>query len=281
MNVDLLERQLAHCTFGHTVYYYSNCSSTQNLVHTLARTHRSGTLVTAAEQSAGRGRHGRHWYARRHSSITASFLLKQPLWLAPRPAQALLAGMAVRDAVAQQVPHLDDALYLKWPNDVVVRTADGQLAKLAGILVEGRMTPAGSGHAVLGIGINVNQLPAELPRVAAPALAAISLRALTDRTHDRAHLLIALCRALARYLHQDAAVHARARIWDTRLITLGATVTVRTGAAGPPLWQGQAVATTDSGSLIVRNAAGQTRTVDAADVTLQDGYSPSSKRGFG
>lgn len=279
MNVELLERQLVHCAFGHTVYFYSICASTQDLAHTLALTHRAGTLVTAAEQSAGRGRHGRPWFERRHSSITASFLLKEPLWTAPVPAQSLLAGMAVLEAVEQQVPHLRDALHLKWPNDVVVQTPDGRLSKLAGILVEGRMGHADTGHAVLGIGINVNQLLEELPRVTAPALTPVSLRALTHRRHNRVSLLASLCRALDRNLHQHAAHLARARLWDSRLITLGATVALRASRTGPLSCYGKAVATTATGSLIIEDGAGQTREVNAADVTLQ--ALPRLKHGSG
>ncbi len=269
MNVDLLERQLVHCAFGHTIYFYSICSSTQDLVHTLALTHRAGSLVLAAEQSASRGRQGRPWWSHRHASITGSFLLKSPLGTPLAPSHTLLAGMAVRDAVAQLVPQLEGRLHLKWPNDVVVHKADGRLAKLAGILVEGHMRATDQGHAVLGIGINVNQQPTALPLTTGSGLPAVSLRSLTGRQHDRASLLVLLCRALEQYLHRDRAEHIRSRTWDTHLITLGARVTVQPGVAGLPPLHGTAVATTAHGTLVIEDAMGQVREVDAADVTLQ------------
>jgi BirA family biotin operon repressor/biotin-[acetyl-CoA-carboxylase] ligase len=105
-----------------------------------------GTVVTAAEQSAGRGRQGRTWSAPAGQALLCSVIVRDPPRLLP-----LLAGVAV----AQEVG--DDAL-LKWPNDVLL---EGR--KVAGILVEGRPQ---TGWAVVGIGVNVavrlEDLPAEL-----------------------------------------------------------------------------------------------------------------------
>jgi BirA family biotin operon repressor/biotin-[acetyl-CoA-carboxylase] ligase len=123
-----------------------------------------GTLVTASSQSAGRGRQGRSWSAPANSSLLMSLLLRagaspdgeppaQPLGLLP-----LIAAVAVCDVAGE------DAL-IKWPNDVVLARPgpDRPLAKLAGILTEGRPQ---AGWAVLGIGLNVavrlDELPDEL-----------------------------------------------------------------------------------------------------------------------
>jgi BirA family transcriptional regulator, biotin operon repressor / biotin---[acetyl-CoA-carboxylase] ligase len=94
-----------------------------------------GTLVTAAEQSAGRGRQGRTWTAPPGSAILCSLVIRDPPRLLP-----LAAGVAVAEVVGS-------GAVVKWPNDVLL---DGR--KLAGILVEGRPQ---EGWAVLGIGINV------------------------------------------------------------------------------------------------------------------------------
>jgi BirA family biotin operon repressor/biotin-[acetyl-CoA-carboxylase] ligase len=122
-----------------------------------------GTLVTAAEQTAGRGRQGRRWSAPSGSALLMSLLMRDPPPLLP-----LIAAVAVSDVAGAQAR-------IKWPNDIVVQSTaedgDGDavggagpgLAKLAGILVEGRPQ---EGWAVLGIGLNVavrlEQLPAEL-----------------------------------------------------------------------------------------------------------------------
>src|SRR5712691_6583369 len=89
-----------------------------------------GTLVTASEQTAGRGRQGRRWSAPPDSALLMSLLLR---WRPPQGVPQLLpliAGLAVCDVAGERT-------LLKWPNDVVLVSGEG-LAKLAGILVEGR-----------------------------------------------------------------------------------------------------------------------------------------------
>ncbi len=93
-----------------------------------------GTLVTASFQTAGRGRQGRRWSAPPGSSVLASLVLRSPPPLLP-----LLAarGRLRRRAGASAL--------IKWPNDVVLATRRSRaaLAKLAGILIEGRPRRAG------------------------------------------------------------------------------------------------------------------------------------------
>jgi BirA family biotin operon repressor/biotin-[acetyl-CoA-carboxylase] ligase len=98
-----------------------------------------GTLVTADEQTAGRGRQGRVWTAPAGRALLMSLILREPPRLLP-----LLAAVAVSDVVEQA----GSAALVKWPNDVLL--ADRR--KVAGILVEGRPR---EGWAVLGIGLNV------------------------------------------------------------------------------------------------------------------------------
>ena len=102
-----------------------------------------GTLVTAAEQSAGRGRHGRTWSAPPARALLCSVVVRDPPKLLP-----LATGAAVAEVVGGEA-------MLKWPNDVLV---GGR--KVAGVLVEGRPQ---EDWAVVGIGINVAVRPSEFP----------------------------------------------------------------------------------------------------------------------
>jgi BirA family transcriptional regulator, biotin operon repressor / biotin---[acetyl-CoA-carboxylase] ligase len=108
-----------------------------------------GTLVTAAEQTAGRGRQGRNWSAPRGRALLCSVVIRDPPPLLP-----LRAGVAVAD-VAEVAAAGSAAAGLKWPNDVLI----GGL-KVAGILVEGRPQ---EGWAVLGIGLNIALRDADFP----------------------------------------------------------------------------------------------------------------------
>ena len=110
-----------------------------------------GTLVTADEQSAGRGRQGRPWTAPPGSAVLMSVVLRdldERHELLP-----LAAAVAVCEAVPVEAT-------IKWPNDVWI-----ERRKVAGILVEGRPQ---EGWAVLGIGLNVttDSFPPELAELA-------------------------------------------------------------------------------------------------------------------
>lgn len=102
-----------------------------------------GTIVTAAEQTAGRGRQGRTWSAPAGRALLCSVILRDPPRLLP-----LIAGVAVAETVGSSAQ-------IKWPNDVLV---EGR--KVAGILVEGRPQ---EGWAVVGIGVNVALRPEDFP----------------------------------------------------------------------------------------------------------------------
>src|SRR5215217_1880886 len=103
-----------------------------------------GTLVTAGEQTAGRGRQGRSWATPPGTAIAASLVLREFDNLLP-----LRAGLAVADVAGA-------GAMVKWPNDVWI---GGR--KVAGILAEARSEPR---WAVLGIGVNVAVDVDSLPR---------------------------------------------------------------------------------------------------------------------
>jgi BirA family transcriptional regulator, biotin operon repressor / biotin---[acetyl-CoA-carboxylase] ligase len=102
-----------------------------------------GTLVTASEQTAGRGRQGRTWSAPPGRALLMSIVLREWPRLLP-----LAAALAVADVAGE-------GTMIKWPNDVLL---DGR--KVAGILVEGRSQ---EGWMVLGIGLNVALRPDDFP----------------------------------------------------------------------------------------------------------------------
>ncbi|MBS1678624.1 MAG: biotin--[acetyl-CoA-carboxylase] ligase [Actinobacteria bacterium] len=110
-----------------------------------------GTIVTAGEQTAGRGRQGRTWTAPPDSALLYSAVLR-PL----EPRHSVLP-LAVAVAVCETAEALRPGIEckVKWPNDVHL---DGR--KLAGILIEARPQ---DGWAVLGVGLNLAIAAAEFP----------------------------------------------------------------------------------------------------------------------
>lgn len=107
----------------------------------------SGLVVSAEQQTAGRGRRGRRWVSPLGTNLYLSLA-----WTFDRGVEAmgglsLAVGVAVADALDQQgLPGVG----LKWPNDILHGGA-----KLGGILVETAGNNGGPADAVVGIGINL------------------------------------------------------------------------------------------------------------------------------
>ena len=109
----------------------------------------SGTVVTADEQSAGRGRHGRVWSAPAGAALLYSAVLRS---LDERHALLPLAvPLAVCDAIESVAPL---SCRVKWPNDVWIGES-----KVAGVLIEARPPD----WAVIGVGVNVAVADDEFP----------------------------------------------------------------------------------------------------------------------
>lgn len=200
-----------------------------------------GTLVTASEQTAGRGRQGRTWSAPPGRSLLMSLVLRDPPGLL-----SLIAGVAVCDAVDAAAAL--DAL-VKWPNDVVLRGAGGPLAKCAGVLVEGRPQ---EGWAVLGIGVNVAVRDGDLPVELGAASLGLS-------PADVELVLARLLAALTRRLAEPAPALLDA--WRARDALLGRAVHWSGGA-------GTAAGVDAHGHLLVRRTDGSAAALDAGEVHL-------------
>ena len=166
---------------GHAVEFHAEIASTNDRAReALTEPGGEGIAVVADLQTAGRGRRGRTWISPAGANLLFSVAWRPAI--APRLAGLLggSAGLAVRDACATLVP--DAGLAIRWPNDVVDR--DGR--KLAGLLVETALESGELAEAVVGIGINVNWLPAEMP----PEIGSVtSLQVLLGSPIDRVALL--------------------------------------------------------------------------------------------
>ncbi len=117
----------------------------------------SGLVLTAEQQTAGRGRRGRQWVSPYAGNIYLSVLWEFREGAAALEGLSLAVGVAV--ARALQVVGVPDA-ELKWPNDVLHGGA-----KLGGILLEMQGDVAGPCRVVIGIGLNV-----VMPAAAADAI---------------------------------------------------------------------------------------------------------------
>lgn len=169
---------LLHGRFGRPYLYARRCTSTQQLLPPDAP---GGAVAVAEEQTAGRGRLGRVWSAPPRSSILASIIVRPDVPAPQLPELSLVAGEAVARALAAGT---GAETVVKFPNDVLLAGR-----KVAGILAE-----AADGRVLLGIGVNVNQRPDELP----PDVSATSLRIVVGDEVERAPLLAGILAQLER-----------------------------------------------------------------------------------
>ncbi len=179
--------------FSGNIHHFEQAESTNSLaLEAAARSAKQpdgapeGAVFLAEEQTAGRGRHGHTWHSERGTGIYCSFLLRPPMSPADALWLSLIAGVAVQDAVRETTGLKPD---IRWPNDLLLNDK-----KFAGILTEMSSEATRVQHAVIGIGINVNQrqLPPDL------AATATSLLLESGKEWPRVELAAALMRALDR-----------------------------------------------------------------------------------
>jgi len=209
-----------------------------------------GLWLRADRQTAGRGRQGRDW-----SSPSGNFYGSTLVRLQPSDPMAatlaLVAAVAIEDAVRSCLPDIGARLALKWPNDLLI---DG--AKLSGILLER------TGDAiVIGMGINLASAPG-LPDRATTALGDHGVSVTPEAM--QALLADAMTRWIAVWREQGMfAIIAR---WEARAHPHGTPLTAR-------LPDGQVLTGTfhglaNDGALRLGLADGSVHVIHAGDIFL-------------
>lgn len=139
---------------GYRLAFYDSIGSTNDEAKRLARGGApEGTLVSALEQTAGRGRRGRLWVSPR-GNLYASLILRPDCSLRRAAQLGFVAALAIGRALRAILPRVERLAY-KWPNDVLINDR-----KIAGILLESEVTAAAKPNfVVLGVGVNLAASP--------------------------------------------------------------------------------------------------------------------------
>jgi BirA family transcriptional regulator, biotin operon repressor / biotin---[acetyl-CoA-carboxylase] ligase len=208
---------------------FGSVHSTQRIVREWLESGQDEVAIAVAdEQTAGRGRQGRSWTAPPGAALLMSIGFRPAnLPLSHGWRLAATVSLAMVDAAEAAAGLADNALRLKWPNDIVAAYPDGRLEKVAGVLGEAVAVGELVGWSVVGIGINVDWSAADFP----PDLKAsmTSLREMAGRPVDRDRLLDEfLARLEPRYeaLRQG---NFDAATWSTKQVTTGQQVEVDVG----------------------------------------------------
>jgi BirA family biotin operon repressor/biotin-[acetyl-CoA-carboxylase] ligase len=238
---------------GYGLKSFDVIDSTNEEARRLAATGEPGPVwISAARQTAGRGRRGRAWES--PTGNLAATLMLRPGRSATECAQlSFVAAIAAADMLAAFAGNTD--IRVKWPNDIL---AGGR--KIAGILLEsasiGGEAPA---WLAIGIGINLATHPdaTEFP--------ATSLRALGATVPAADDALLHLAGHFARWYEvwRGDGFAAIRDAWLARAAGLGTRIRARlTHEETSGVFEGIDA----SGALLLRETAGTTRTIAAGEV---------------
>jgi BirA family biotin operon repressor/biotin-[acetyl-CoA-carboxylase] ligase len=258
-DLDRFQSTLSTASIGHPFRFERSVGSTMDEARAAGRGDAPhGYTVLADEQTAGRGRFGRRWVAPPGSNLTFTILVRPAI--ETLESLSIIAALAVGDGV-RAATGIDPVF--KWPNDVQV---GGR--KLAGILIEAEFSGDRPTFALVGIGLNVNQVSGAEPEIAAIA---VSLRDLLGHTVEREVVLTAVLAAFERW-YDRAPDPAICDAWSSRLVTLGQTISV--SFAGQ-IESGLAESVTPNGALRLRRSDGSLVVLPAGEVTTRlPGESP-------
>jgi BirA family biotin operon repressor/biotin-[acetyl-CoA-carboxylase] ligase len=227
------------------VEYHEEIASTNDRARALADEGVADVVVLADEQTGGRGRLDREWAAP-SGGVWLSAVCRPDLPPAQVPVYTLSAAVATAEAVRA----VGVEATIKWPNDVLVGTDDGE-RKLAGVLTEMEGEADRVSWVVVGVGLNANVDAGAVPDTAT------TVRELAGDV-DRATLTRDL---IERFHELRSDPEGVLPAWRERAATLGRRVRVETPG-------GEVVGTAADvefpGTLVVETDGGETR-VSAGD----------------
>lgn len=257
------------------------CASTNELALRLGLEGRNPPFwVTAAAQTAGKGRDGRKWRSLR-GNLHATLMLAFPRPMQASTQLAALTGIAVADAIeaaaaapaprknAEQAEKQIPPIQLKWPNDVLLGGVKAP-GKVAGILIETTTRPADGAFLIaIGIGINLAAAPENLDQPTTSLSGHgidISPQSMLEQL-DRS-----MAGWLARWQNGTSFDQIRER-WHERSGAIGCRVNLL--HADKPL-DGICQGLDDDGALLLIDAKGRVQRITHGDVTLNksDASSP-------
>ncbi len=158
---------LANTIFlGKDVHFLPECHSTNDASLNLIkeRIEHEGTVVITDHQIQGKGQRGNKWVTEKGMNLTFSLILK-PNFL--DISEQFYLNMAVSNSIRKLLLEYIPNFQVKWPNDLILP----DFGKIGGILIENTYSGSNWEHAVVGIGINVNQVQFKDPKATSLAIA--------------------------------------------------------------------------------------------------------------
>jgi BirA family biotin operon repressor/biotin-[acetyl-CoA-carboxylase] ligase len=236
---------------GHRIQVLETVDSSNNYAMALVRqkmaTH--GEAVFALEQTAGKGQMGRQWISQKGENIILSIVLETALLQSKGLFSLSLAmSLGAFDFLHQNT---GDECRIKWPNDLYWRDR-----KAGGILIENSWKGAQWQFAIVGIGINLNQV-----LFGEGLKKPVSVKQVTGKTNDPIEAVHHLCACLELRWQQliNGEENKLLEDYNNVLYAKGTTVSLQL--------KGQILETT----IIGVNSSGELLTRDATDRKFQVG----------
>jgi BirA family transcriptional regulator, biotin operon repressor / biotin---[acetyl-CoA-carboxylase] ligase len=148
-----------------------------------------GDSILTKQQTKGRGQRGKTWASEPGKNVMFTITV-QMQWLPVRQQFQLSAAVAL-GCLDFLRKYIKENLKIKWPNDIFINDR-----KAGGILIENVIKGNLWQWAVIGIGLNINQLDFE------PEVGAISLKQITGLNYDIIELANELGQAIVNRINQ-------------------------------------------------------------------------------
>jgi len=255
---DEIHRYLDTEYFGSEIVYMKKVDSTNDLALTLARQSAAhGTVVTADQQTRGRGRKGREWISPQGVNLYLSIILKPEVSPAEASQIPVLSVVASIRALKRIVPDLP--FMIKWPNDIYCRGR-----KISGTLCEMKAEIDSVNYVVVGTGININMKQSR----DSIRDTATSLLIETGNKYSRVKITVFLLEEFEKIYRKwlsEGNLEFIIEEWNRFSLLKGLEVDVRTPTR---IITGKAIGIAFNGALKLELPDGSVRMVYAGDATL-------------
>jgi BirA family transcriptional regulator, biotin operon repressor / biotin---[acetyl-CoA-carboxylase] ligase len=252
ISVVSIKKRLNTRLIGRNMLYFPRLSSTMDEARRqVQKKAPEGTVVIAGEQTRGRGRLKRQWFAPA-GNIALSLVLYPEV--TGMPYLIMIASLAAAQSI-ESVTGLQ--AQIKWPNDVLI-----DRKKVVGILVETEVK-GNNITAIIGVGINVALQPEEIDEI---SLIATSLEEQLGEKVSREEVIQKFLEEFEKLYIKLSDGQSIFNLWLRRLVTLGQNVAAHWGKE---IIEGIAESVDETGALLIRRNDGTLTRIVAGDVTLK------------
>ena len=212
----------------------------------------TGDAIFAMEQTSGKGRRGKTWESKTGENIILSIAVEMQ-WLPVQQQFKLSMGVALAccDFFSK---YYKKEIKIKWPNDIFINDR-----KAGGVLIENILKGNLWQWAIIGIGLNINQVV-----FSEPELKATSLQQLTGKNYE----VIQLARELHTIVLEKLNVlkmgkeKEMLKRYNANLFARGKKVSLKKGSI---VFETKIAGVSESGELLTKDAIERSFTFDEVE----------------